>query len=290
VLVDADAGSWVAREDGSKRLLGGWRESSWSPGGRFVVATRANELAALEPDGDVRWTLARADVRSPRWGGNQSDTRIAYLRGGELRVVAGDGTGDHRLAQRVRPVAPAWQPATFHFLAYATADGRVVSADADSGRRFWSTRVGDVRRLEWSGGDPLLLVQGRHSLSVLGPGGRVRFRLLGGPAAAPVAAARFSPSGRSLAFVQRTAGRSSLWVVPRVAPDASAARRVFSGVGSFTDLEWSPDGRWLLVGWRDADQWVFIRNARVRKIEAVSAIRSQFGSTRFPRVSGWCCD
>ena len=99
----------------------------------------------------------------------------------------------------------------------------------------------------------------------------------------------FSPNGRSLAFVQRTAGRSFLWVVPRLAPDASAARRVFSGVGSFTDLEWSPDGRWLLVGWRDADQWVFIRSARVRKIEAVSGIRSQFDSTRFPSVSGWCC-
>jgi dipeptidyl aminopeptidase/acylaminoacyl peptidase len=164
-----------------------------------------------------------------------------------------------------------------------------VSADADNRRRFWSTRVADVARLEWSGGDPLLLVQGRRSLTVIGPGGRVRYRLLGGPAAAPIVAARFSPSGRSLAFVQRRAGRSYLWVVPRLAPDASAARRVFSGVGSFSDLEWSPDGRWLLVGWRDADQWVFIRSARVRKIEAVSQIRSQFDSMRFPRISGWCC-
>jgi WD40 repeat protein len=228
-------------------------------------------------------------VRSPRWGGGRFDTRIAYLRGDELRVVAGDGTGDHRLARHVRPVAPAWQPATFHFVAYVAPDGRVVSADADSGRTLWSTRVPDVTRLEWSGGDPLLLVQGQRSLTVLGPGGRVRYRLLGGAAAAPVVTARFSPSGRSLAFIQRTAGRSYLWVVPRLAPDASAARRVFSGVGSFTDLEWSPDGRWLLVGWRDADQWVFIPSARVRRIEAVSKIRSQFDSTRFPRVSGWCC-
>ena len=34
--------------DGSKRLLGGYREASWSPFGHFVVAARPNELVALE--------------------------------------------------------------------------------------------------------------------------------------------------------------------------------------------------------------------------------------------------
>ena len=71
LLVTADSGAWVVDEDGSKRLLGDYREASWSPFGRFVVATRANELVALEPDGTVRWSLARPDVRLPRWGGTQ---------------------------------------------------------------------------------------------------------------------------------------------------------------------------------------------------------------------------
>ena len=58
---------------------------------------RPNELVALEPDGDLRWTLARPDVRFPRWGGTRTDTRIAYLSTARLRVVAGNGKGDRLL-------------------------------------------------------------------------------------------------------------------------------------------------------------------------------------------------
>ena len=74
-------GAWVVSDDGSKRRLGDYAEASWSPFGRFVVAAREHELAALEPDGTVRWTLARPDVAFPRWGGTETDTRIAYLQG-----------------------------------------------------------------------------------------------------------------------------------------------------------------------------------------------------------------
>ena len=173
-------------------------------------------------------------------------------------------------------------------LAFVAADGRVAAVEADTGRRLWSRRAGDVRGLQWSSDGRLLLVQGRRSLTLLGPGGRVRYGLLR-PPAAPVTAARLAPGGRSVAFVQRVGGRSELWVIPRLRPDGSAARRVFAGAGTFSDLEWSPDGRWLLVGWREADQWVFLHSARVRRLEAVSGITGQFDSTRFPRVAGWCC-
>ncbi len=94
LLVASDAGVWVVQQDGSKRLLGAYREASWSPFGRFVVAARENELAALEPDGSVRWTLARPGVRFPRWAGTETDTRIAYVDRTGIRVVAGDGTDD----------------------------------------------------------------------------------------------------------------------------------------------------------------------------------------------------
>ena len=77
LLVASDVGIWLVQEDGSKRLLGDYREATWSPFGRFVVAVRENELAALELDGDVRWTLARPGVRFPRWTGTETDTRIA---------------------------------------------------------------------------------------------------------------------------------------------------------------------------------------------------------------------
>jgi Tol biopolymer transport system component len=126
---------------------------------------------------------------------------------------------------------------------------------------------------------------------VFSPGGQLRYDLLG-QGAAPIADASFGPGGRSVAFVQRAAGRSDLWVIPRLRPDGSAARRVFVGKGVFADVTWSPDGKWVLVGWKDANQWVFLPNARARKrvrnIQAVNSVTEQFGR-RFPSPAGWCC-
>jgi hypothetical protein len=287
LLVTSERGVWVVQADGSKRLLGRYREAGWSPNGLFVVAARATELAALEPGGDLRWSLPRRAVRHPRWAGTRTDTRIAYLSGSTLRVVGGDGKGDRLLARSVAPVAPAWKPGASHVLAYVVG-AAVRAVDADNGRRLWTRRVGRVSDLAWSQDGSSVLVRGPRRLVVLGADGRPRHDLLGA-GAAPVAAAALSPSGSSLAFVQRTGGRSTLWVVPRLRPDASAARRVFSGAGRFTDVAWSPDGRWLLLAWDDADQWVFLRSAGVRRLEAVSAISQQFRSRSFPALGGWCC-
>ena len=203
LLVTADSGAWVVDEDGSKRLLGSYREASWSPFGRFVVAARRNELAALTPEGEVRWTLARPDVRFPRWGGTRTDTRIAYLSGDGLRVVGGDGKGDRLLDGLAAERAPVWQEGAGHRLAYARRDGSVRIVDVDGGT-----------------------------------------------------------------VLDRDA--------PAVLVDAPVRML-------------SPDGRWSVAGWADADQFVFTRLGRPRQIRAVSNVSAQFRSQSFPRIEGWCC-
>jgi hypothetical protein len=202
LLVTSDAGAWVVEPDGSKRLLGPYREASWSPFGRFVAAARANELAALTPEGDLRWTLARPDVRFPRWGGTRIDTRIAYFSRGRLRVVGGDGKGDRLLDADAALRPPTWLPGPAHRLAYLRRDGGVRIVDADSG-----------------------------------------------------------------AVVDPSAARSLVEPRPTV----------------------SPDGRWRVVGWADADQLVFTRIGTPRQIRAVSNVSAQFRSRSFPTISGWCC-
>ena len=92
------------------------------------------------------------------------------------------------------------------------------------------------------------------------------------------------PTGTALALLLRRGERSEVAIL-----DRGRFHRVFSGAGRFTGLEWSPDGRWLLVAWKDADQWVFIRSAHVRRIRAVSGISAQFGGGSFPTLAGWCC-
>jgi dipeptidyl aminopeptidase/acylaminoacyl peptidase len=286
LLVASDAGIWVVQPDGSKRLLGDYREASWSPFGRFVVAARADELAALETDGTLRWSLPRAGIRTPRWAGSVVDTRIAYVDRSGLRVVAGDGTGDRLLVPGFAGTI-AWRPGERFVLAYATAS-RIVVVDAETGRRLWrrARAGGQAPSLSWSSDGRRLIAAAPGSLVVYAGRSGIPYEL--GPGAAPVTAAALAPSGRSLVFAQQAGRRGQVWVLPRIRPDASAARRLFSGSATFDQVAWSPDGRWVVVAWPAADQWVFLR-ANGAGIRAVANVSEQFRSRSFPRIEGWCC-
>src|SRR6185437_16906170 len=76
LLVTSRQGAWLVRADGSKRLLGRYRDAVFSPHGLYIAAVRANELVALDTKGSVRWTLARPSPRFPTWTGTRTDTRI----------------------------------------------------------------------------------------------------------------------------------------------------------------------------------------------------------------------
>ncbi len=272
LLVSSDAGVWSVHADGSRRLLGGYREATWSPFGRFVAAARANELAALEPGGSVRWTLARPGVRSPRWTGTETDTRIAYVDRTGMRVVAGDGTGDRLVVAGARgPLA--WHPGPGHVLAYALPR-EIRVQDVDTGELLWRARpAGPATGVEWSSDGARLLVVARNGIRVLNAGTRAVERT-------DIAAdAAFRPGGRELALVRHRGEESEVLLGSRV---------LFRGAGDLRELEWSPDGRWLLVTWPTADQWVFL-HADGRGIRAVSNISEQFHSGSFPRIDGWCC-
>ena len=275
LLVSSRSGVWIVHRDGSKRRLGSYRDAAFSPHGLFVAATRANELAALDPKGGVRWTLARPAPRFPAWTGTRTDTRIAYISGGRLRIVAGDGTGDHALS-RAALVAPAWRPAPGRILAYSDGKHAVV-IDADTGAVLRRLAPAPTK-LAWSTDGRLLLVFSPHKTRVY-------------DGSKPVAADDPSDAtaDRDAAFVGpthevtavRAAGTGSSVF------SMSTGRTLFSGSGEFDRLAWSPNGRWLLVSWPTADQWVFVRPGHPRRIVGESRISSQFGG--FPRVEGWCC-
>jgi hypothetical protein len=219
LLVTSRQGAWLVQTDGSKRLLGRYHDAALSPHGLFIAGTRANQLVVVDPKGKVRWTLARPAPRFPAWTGTRTDTRIAYLSAGHLRIVAGDGTGDHAVA-RAALLQPVWRPG--RVIVYANA-GRTLAYDARTGRRTTA-----------------------------------------------------QPSGEPV-HIRRRAGQSEV---------VAGGRAVFRGTGVFDQIVRSPDGRWLLVSWPTADQWVFIR-LRPRKIIGVARITRQFG--RDARIAGWCC-
>ena len=266
LLVGSEHGPWVVREDGSKRLLGDYDEASWSPNGLFLAVTDGRELIAVDPEGNPRWSIdAPASVHDPRWGGSDVDTRIAYRSGGDLWVVAGDGTGARRVARDVAPLAPAWRPLApetklgappVHALTYATEDMRIHTIDADTGQRLRSP-PSDAERIST-------------------------------PAAGQSIGPATSPGGRSLAAILPAKGGNRL-VVRR---DGGGRQVLFSARGRLTGPTWSPDARWLLVGWPEADQWLFTRAERPHRIVAIDNISAEFdpggdGSGPFPRPLGW---
>jgi hypothetical protein len=280
LLVTSTAGSWIVSADGSKRLLGPYREASWSPFGRFVVAARADELAALEPTGTVRWTLARPLVRFPRWTGTKTDTRIAYLAANGLHVVAGDGMSDALVASGVPPaVAPVWRPRppSARTLAYVGSGGRVTVLEPATGAVLYRTRpLREPRALSWSPGGTVAIAT-RTGVELYAGRRRIARRPLPG-----VAAIAFAPGGGRLAVLRRNE-------VLLYGPRLRAPQRLFAGAGRLAGLVWSPDGEWVVVGWPSADQWLFVRSNGRHRLVAVSNVAAQFRSSTFPRLEGWCC-
>jgi hypothetical protein len=298
LLVQAPSGPWVVNRDGAKRRLGDYDAASWSPGGLYVVATGGRTLTAVEPDGDVRWSISRSGpVSGARWA--PSGYRIAYLAGRrpELRVVAGDGTGDRLFDRRAAPAAPAWRPGARHVLAYAKPDGSIAIADADTRVRLGRSAAGEApRELAWSGDGRRLVARGAHTLRILDGRGQLLAAVSLTAGAASSGAARtvaFRGRGHELALVRSgPGGRASEVVLLRAERSPGRARRLFAGPGALGDLAWSPDGRWLLVSWPSANQWVFIRPTRSPRVRAVADISREFdpgGGRELPGRVEWCC-
>lgn len=291
LLVVSSQGPWVVQADGSRRLLGAYEDASWSPNGLFVGATRGRRLVALEPDGDVRWALSRPQrVSQPRWF-PQTGFRVAYRSGDNLRVVVGNGTGDRLVARDVGPAAPAWRPGSRHVLAYANGEGGVRVVDVDSGQQLARlAAVDEVQKLLWTrDGRRLVVLDGDGRIDVF-LNGRIRQSVGGGRLVNDIA---LDPTARRLAFtVYEPRGERSRILLTPVEP--GTPRQLTTVAGRLDELAWSPDGRWLLAAWSNADQWLFLRMPDVSRIVTVSNVSREFdpgatGPGDFPQIAGWCC-
>jgi len=304
LLVQSPRGPWAVQTDGSRRLLGDYREATWSPRGLFLATASGRTLSAIEPDGTPRWSIsASARIDDPRW--SPSGFRIAYRAGRALRVVRADGSADARIGSASAAVAPAWFPPGLHLLAYVDGGHQVVVTETDTDRNMDAVGASPgVIGLSWSANGHRLIELSKRDLwlrevrtsklaSSLRLGTARRIPL---PAGAVVRAAAFSPRGRTIAvLLDRSLGpgppRSEALLID---PAGGSARRLFGVSGHLTELAWSPDGRRLLLAWPAADQWLFVPTeggARLRAIGDIAAVFAPGDARRatFPRVEGWCC-
>lgn len=290
LLITTTDGAWVVSPNGGKRYLGHYTNATWSPHGLYIAATKANELRAIEPDGDVRWTISRPHISNPRW--SPSGFRISYLDQTGLRVVTGDGSSDSLLASNAARIPAAWKPGNPHMLAYATDQGQVVLVNTDAKRVERRTRPGPpVRKVAWSSDGRVLYVQRKNEIEI--------YRA-DRPWNAPWTGIRPTNSRQIADFAVRP-GKHEVAVAFNN-PQSGATEIIcfpgscrFNGSGTITPFTWTADGRWLFLDWPQANQLVFLRASKPPGIRAIANIRQQFTARSSPGRPGqileaeWCC-
>jgi hypothetical protein len=140
----------------------------------------------------------------------------------------------------------------------------------------------------WSADGQRLYVNLHRSIAIYDAGGRRTGRIWM-PGRQEVSTFVPARRGPLVAVARRAAGSRSSQVA-LMAPGARE-RVLFAADGPFTRLRFSPSGRWLLVAWPVADQWVFLRPGATgaRRVLAAAGVTRRIGSPGFPQLSGWCC-
>jgi hypothetical protein len=278
VVAISRTGAYAVRPDGGTRRLGAFSDAGWSPHGLHVVGVEGRRLVAVDAAGTVKWTLTSPrPVSHPAWS-TADGFAVAYLEGRALKVVAGNGdpTTNRVLRRDAAPVTPAWRPHSDRVLTYATTAGALVTLDVATGRTLWAAPAAEARVLAWAAGGRRLAALAPHSFTALDKTGRILRTV---PLTGLARGMSLHPSGKRAAIVS---GRRVLGL--RLA--GGDPRQLFQG--NVDGIAWSQDGRRLLLGWRDADQWLLLGpGGRIRALHAVSRELGPAGG--FPRVAGWCC-
>ena len=266
------------RPDGSTRRLGAFLSAGWSPHGLHVVGAEGRRLVAVDAAGTVKWTLTS---RRPWAPGMEHRAR---LRGRVPRGPVAEGGGRQRRSDH-EPGAPPRRRAGDPRLAAAQRPrphlrDRVRGAHdhrrPDRAHPVDRSGAAAARALAWARGGRRLVALGSRSVTVLDRSGRILRTI---PLSGVAHAMALHPSGKRAAVV---VGRRVLGL--RLA--GGEPRQLFQG--GVDGIAWSADGSRLLLGWRDADQWLLLGpGGRITALHGVSGELGAAGG--FPRVAQWCC-
>jgi hypothetical protein len=271
---------------GRIRALGPASDGDLSPHGRNAVLASGSGLVAVNvADGQVRWRVpAPARVSLPRWSRERTVPpccRVAYLAGGALYAVGGDGRGAHLVARHALAVAPAWRPGgAAHELAYAAPDGiHIVAADS---RHERARLPGPAPlALSWRADGRTLAVLDATGVTLYSASGKRLQRLA---AHGGVLAGGYAPAGNRLVVLRRDAsGRVSLLVRGAGGPLRAVRHLAITAV---SDLRLSPDGRTALVASPEGDEWfeIRLRDGHLQRLRDIGRrLRAGFA----PRALAW---
>ena len=179
-------------------------------------------------------------------------------------------------------------------VAFSTVDGRIELVNVDSTKTIWLSAPGDPpTQLVWSEDGQRLLALGERSLRVFDSNGNKLWAI--GMPVGPSGVVFVRKSHRFILIRYSPATQRSDLVLFQAETTPGEARFLYSAPGDFGTLAISQNGEWLLVGWVNANQWLFLRLTSA-KVESVSNIVEQFGGSSraplersFPKSVSWCC-
>ena len=206
VCSPSGSGIWVVQNDGSKRLLAGYRDAAWSPHGLYVAAVHGNELRALEPNGQLTGRLgARGGSATHVGRSTDSESRISQAALSESSTATAPGTGcspatfnpDQQRGSRTHtPLRTSTKPGTSRS---RTSTNRTATRP----RRPARHHVNSPGQTTGRHSSPSSRMPSKSSRSVA-HGSAVSRGI------AQVSAAAISPNGKRIAFVETRSGRSTL--------------------------------------------------------------------------------
>ena len=167
-----------------------------------------------------------------------------------------------------------------------TSGSHLNVLDVDSGVRLARIQLPMVSgQIAWSADGSRLYARLERSIAVFDARGHriSRIRMPGRQTVSTFVPAR---SGHLVAVARRDHTVSEVALMGGNRNDV-----LFRADGRFSRLRFSPTGRWLLVAWPLADQWVYLRPGAsgTRQMRAAASVSRRFKARGFPQLDGWCC-
>ncbi|HVX41640.1 MAG TPA: hypothetical protein VHB25_18920 [Gemmatimonadaceae bacterium] len=261
-----------------------------------VVNVKEFALAGNPLSRDWRLSIHQVSDEVTRWVTGQrgiAATRIAYLRGGSIRVIDSDGASEITLPTEPNAMSPAWNPAAT-MIAYSTyaVNSRIVLMDLATGQSH--TLVGPTRNTSYT--TPVFTPDGSRvvytragetesDLYAVGVSGGPRQRLTAGSRGVEESLPTVSPDGRRIVFVSNALGRPELYIMDSDGTNADVLTNYdFSEKNYRTDPDWSPDGRLIAYAERINDRF------QIRTIPITGGTPKQLTSDGENEQPSWAPD
>jgi TolB protein len=235
----------------SEHFLFDRRDRDW----RFTVHGISDQIE--------QWTFGKRGI---------SQTRIAYIANGELRIVDSDGAETRAITTGRGALSPAWSPTgeSVVFTVLGNTGTQVQELDVRTGRtrRVSQIRAGlNITPVYQPGGNAILYAQGT------GYGTDLVLADLDSSAPRKITIGRgtdntspsYSPDGHQIAFISGKSGSPQVYIMDADGSNVQLLTPYTPGVRSYrASPDWSPDGRAIAYEQQDGNFQIWMIDIRER--------------------------